>query len=217
MDHRAAIELHAAERYLLGELADGERDAFEEHYFDCPECARDVRSGAILIDNIKATPRPLSPPVMNAAPRPSGWRTWLQWPVLAPTFAALAFAIFSGILWQRGVEPQSVPVAILATTRAGAIRSIPLYPDDQFLQLSMDVNDQRPFERYQCVLQKESGEKLATFDARLRDGRLNLLIPAKFFPFVPAPDRYTLIARGIESGQATGEPQAYWFQIERKH
>ena len=33
----------AAERYLLGELTDAERDQFEEHFFDCSACADDVR------------------------------------------------------------------------------------------------------------------------------------------------------------------------------
>jgi len=32
----------AAERYVLGELQAEERENFEEHYFTCPDCARDV-------------------------------------------------------------------------------------------------------------------------------------------------------------------------------
>ncbi|MCC6858106.1 MAG: zf-HC2 domain-containing protein [Bryobacterales bacterium] len=54
MDHDTAIRLRTSERYLLGELSPGERDEFEEHYFECPECADDVRQGAMLRANARA-------------------------------------------------------------------------------------------------------------------------------------------------------------------
>src|SRR5215467_6228814 len=38
MSHDQAVSIHAAERYVLGELSDAEREAFESHYFDCREC-----------------------------------------------------------------------------------------------------------------------------------------------------------------------------------
>src|SRR4029077_10615261 len=50
MDHREAVETLALERYLLGELPDQERDAFEEHFFSCAECAEDARAGAAMRD-----------------------------------------------------------------------------------------------------------------------------------------------------------------------
>ena len=42
MTHSEAVQQMAAERYLLDELAPDVRDAFEEHMFDCQECALDV-------------------------------------------------------------------------------------------------------------------------------------------------------------------------------
>ncbi len=42
-EHRAAVESMAAERYVLGEMEPAERDAFEDHFFDCAECSSDVR------------------------------------------------------------------------------------------------------------------------------------------------------------------------------
>lgn len=49
MNHSESIEHHAAERYLLGELKDADRDAFEEHYIDCRVCSARVRSGAVML------------------------------------------------------------------------------------------------------------------------------------------------------------------------
>ena len=54
MDHMEAIEMHATERYLLGELSTSETAAFEEHYFSCADCAADLESGTILFANAKA-------------------------------------------------------------------------------------------------------------------------------------------------------------------
>jgi len=49
MEHTEARNTNAAERYLLQEMLDPERDAFEDHYFDCTECAADVRDGAAMM------------------------------------------------------------------------------------------------------------------------------------------------------------------------
>ena len=35
MDHSEAVQLMATERYLLGELSPDQREAFEEHFFEC--------------------------------------------------------------------------------------------------------------------------------------------------------------------------------------
>lgn len=54
MEHERAIRDRIAERYLLGDLPAAERDAFEAHFFDCPSCAEDVRSGLIFRANARA-------------------------------------------------------------------------------------------------------------------------------------------------------------------
>lgn len=46
MSHEQAISKQAAERYLLAELSQEERAAFEGHYFDCPACFEQVKLGA---------------------------------------------------------------------------------------------------------------------------------------------------------------------------
>ncbi len=50
MDHPQAVETLAMERYLLREMNDAERDAFEDHYFSCVECAEDARAAAVMQD-----------------------------------------------------------------------------------------------------------------------------------------------------------------------
>ena len=53
MDHHEAVRQKATERYLLDDLDAEERDQFEEHLFDCQDCALDVRAGAMFVDQTK--------------------------------------------------------------------------------------------------------------------------------------------------------------------
>ncbi len=57
MNHRFAIESEAAERYVLGEMNDFERDAYEEHFFGCATCAHEVK----LADQFLRTARQAAP------------------------------------------------------------------------------------------------------------------------------------------------------------
>jgi hypothetical protein len=213
MDHRSAIELHAAERYLLGEMSGSEREAFEEHFFECQQCARDVRTGALLVENLKsgAAWPPHRPVALEQAKPARWWQVWLEPRMLVPTFAAFVFAILSLVLWQRSIPAQGVPAAVLLPVRS-SVRTINVFAEDQFVHLTMDVNDSRPFERYECRIENDAGQQVSKpFAVRVRDQRLTLLAPAGIF----SSGRYTLVARGIEDGRVAGDPLAFVFQIER--
>lgn len=53
MDHSTATRNAIAESYVLGELGDDERAAFEEHYFTCPECAEEVKALTTFVDDAR--------------------------------------------------------------------------------------------------------------------------------------------------------------------
>src|SRR3954454_18234279 len=93
MDHEVASTTHAVERYLLGEMPSPERDAFEEHYFACMECAEGIRSGSAMVRDMK---RVL--PDLGSAPKTSspGWLSWLTPQFVVPAFAALSLAVVVG-------------------------------------------------------------------------------------------------------------------------
>lgn len=44
VSHTLAIDSLAAERYVLKEMTEEERDAYEEHFFSCVACAEEVRA-----------------------------------------------------------------------------------------------------------------------------------------------------------------------------
>jgi anti-sigma factor RsiW len=100
MEHDEATRSHAAERYVAHELSPAERDAFEEHFFDCRECAGDVRFELSFAANIRAVSRQqreqLQPALAPAAISARKWREWLRRrPSLAFSFAA-NFVLLAG-------------------------------------------------------------------------------------------------------------------------
>jgi hypothetical protein len=54
MTHTEAIHTLASERYLLDEMTEPERNAFEEHYFSCLDCADDIRTGGVMREGVEA-------------------------------------------------------------------------------------------------------------------------------------------------------------------
>lgn len=137
MDHNEAIQSMAVERYLLSELPSGLRDEFEEHLFDCPECAMDLRTGAAFVKEtrqhlptlIESTPAKGTPaPVVSPAPRKKNWFFSLQAAFAVPAFAALLAIVgyqnLSTIphLRTAAEQPRILPwTSIHAGTRAGAM------------------------------------------------------------------------------------------------
>ena len=103
MDHDAVVRQKITERYLLNELDPAARDEFEEHFFDCQECARDVRAGALFVAQSKIVLAEKSEPVVStvpaAAPLPvkPGWlpglRASLRPAVVVPVLALLLAVI----------------------------------------------------------------------------------------------------------------------------
>jgi hypothetical protein len=49
MSHDEAVECFAAEQYLLDEMTLELCDEFEQHFFDCRECAIDLLAGATFL------------------------------------------------------------------------------------------------------------------------------------------------------------------------
>lgn len=130
MNHSEAVQQMASERYLLDELSPDARDAFEEHMFDCPECALDVRAGAMFVDEAKIQ-LPAVSSATEESQRPKEKRTNL-FPWWRPAFAVLVFAgllivvgyqnlVTIPALHTEADQPRIVPNAPLyGTTRGGA-------------------------------------------------------------------------------------------------
>ncbi|HEY9127177.1 MAG TPA: zf-HC2 domain-containing protein, partial [Acidobacteriaceae bacterium] len=144
MNHAEAVGQMATERYLLGELSPELRDAFEEHFFECPECAMDVRAAALFIDEAKEQLPELTGPlaVPSAERQPAAvkekksawWSTLLRPALAAPVFAALIAVVgYQNIVTLPALrvaasEPQLAPTVYLHDGTRGAEGPIAIDP-----------------------------------------------------------------------------------------
>jgi hypothetical protein len=164
MNHQDALKEMAVERYLLGELRDASLENFEEHLFECPECAEDVRAGVTFIDAARTelkAPRRVAVPHMESGRR--WWTSWFTSPwILAPALAAclliLAFQTF--VLQPRmklELAQAQVPAVLnpLVLANAGArgdsIPEIVAIVHRSFV-ISLDVPTTGGFSSYLCSL-----------------------------------------------------------------
>jgi len=206
--------MQAAERYLLGEFSDAERDRFEEHFFDCPACAEEVRAGAIFEANARAV---LAQEARRRLVKPSWWE-WLRLrPAFAGAVACLLAPLIGGFSYEavvaRGLRrelaelraPQSYPSSFLRSATRGAEQVIEAPGESGFLGLSLDLSPEQSFEQYLGEVWSESGAVLFTVPLprpQTPGERLNLLIPALSLQ----PGRtYTLVVRGLGE-RSTGRP-----------
>jgi hypothetical protein len=95
MEHHEAVRSRAAERYVARELPPAERDAFEQHFFDCPECAQEVQFEQAFAANLRAVLREGLDRSQSVEASPSFWRKWRQWVHLRP---ATAFSLGGNIV-----------------------------------------------------------------------------------------------------------------------
>lgn len=144
MNHELAIQSGAVERYVMGELASAEREAFEDHFFSCGECAEDVRMMASFLEDVKVVLRdqrsaPLTPVTAVAPPVRSNWFASfcrLPQPVWACLNAVAAMIIgYQSLVQIPGLKaPHASPVVI----QAGITRSrVPSFEHGQPISLAV--------------------------------------------------------------------------------
>ena len=169
MDHSEAIRLQAAEKYVLGELPQEVRDSFEEHYFDCGECALDVRTAVAFAENARNVFRQEARDAdLKAAASVGGnWLAWLKPMVAVPAFAVLLLMLgyqsFVSLPHWRSLATQSVAPRVLpmyslisANTRGADSLTFHVQPGERF-GLYVDVPTDTAYRVYQLRLVDPAG------------------------------------------------------------
>ena len=200
MDHKDAVRLQATERYLLNELEPDQLDQFEEHLFECQECALDVRAGAMLIEQSKAvlSERPnVTQPV--PVPSPKGWLAWLR-----PTFAAPIMAVMLLFIGYQNLkvfpgmkQPASMQVFPSATinvaTRSAASPAVHPKRGEAFLLL-VNIPAENRFNSYVADLYDPAGS--IKWSIPIAAEAANDAVPVRI-PGQTQAGTYTLAVRGL--------------------
>jgi hypothetical protein len=130
MDHTEAVAKGAIERYQLGELSGAELDEFETHFFECADCAEELREAAVFEENAKAVFLENSRSAAGAGEprakyeeaRVSWWalfwrNPWSAAPALAAA-ALLSVVVYQDRLMKQALAPQTaISFALHSTSR----------------------------------------------------------------------------------------------------
>jgi hypothetical protein len=172
MDHNEALQQQAAVKYVLGELSTVQRDAYEEHYFDCASCATDIKALATFADTTRELLRQEALVSVSKAsvPANAGWFAWLRPIVSVPVFAALL--LFIG--YQSFVAIPNAKQSVASATAQILFYSYPLRgvntagedgrtlairPNEAFF-LNFDFVPTRSFDNYIAQLEDATGRVL---------------------------------------------------------
>jgi Putative zinc-finger len=219
MEHQEAIQLKAAERYLLGELSGDLRDQFEDHFFACVECKQDVESGAVFVDGAREVlglENDESPVSRPARPESRGWLGNLLRPAFAgPVFAVLLiFAVYQNTVviprmksaLSQARAPQVLPwfTLIASNSRGGEPLTIPVRPNSVF-GLFVDIPPEKQLPSYTYDVETESGaiEFSVSAPADQAAGTLQLLVPSSRL----TPGKQVLVVHGVAPMQAGSTAQ----------
>lgn len=210
MDHNQAVDLQLAVKYVLGELPPVQRDEFEDHYIDCPECAKDVHAAAAFADTAREVFREEG---RSEAPAPARERAgWFA--LFKPAFAMPAFAaLLLFVVYQNAV---TIPRAAAhgagqvftsffslqtANTRGGEEIKIRVHPNESF-GLRFDFTPSKAFNSYLCELQDGSGRTLVRETLPGTSANQETVFAVR--EGVVKPGRYNLVFKGASDSISQG-------------
>lgn len=232
MDHIEAIQSGATEKYLLGELTDLDREAFEAHFFECQECAAGIEAGFTFVEGAKQVlpwHKAEEPRRLLAQPSPRGTR-WLSW--LQPAYGLAAALLLGVVIYQSAfripklqqelavvTQPRVLDTHIaLSPVSRGSEAEQPAAGTNAPVVLDFDLPPDGRFTSFLCKIQDESGKtrySVPLAATQVKD-TVHLLIPASVLP----AGKYVLIAEGqMPSNGSSSEPTEiahYPFRLEAK-
>lgn len=189
----------AAERYLLGQMSESDRDTYERHFFECVECAEDVKSTAQFIDTCRSVLADRAR-ADAAPPRPTR-PVWLSRPAAAVFTGALA-ATLAIIAYQnvvtipglaRATAARAVTAVSLAAANARGTSQTIAVPRQQPFVIFVDIPP-GAYDSYDGAIVAGNGQAILTVPISSQQARdaVPLLIPAGRL----SPGDYTLLVTG---------------------
>lgn len=208
MEHNYAIQNHTAERYLLEELPQDEREAYEEHFFNCRLCAEEVQAASEFIDGARELiQNQVKEELYGHAKQHSIWGSWLNWRSIMqplPAMACMLLVFVSGF----SAYQNRVTIPLLSTpqvlvqqppirhAKGDAVSTLMVQRGKGFL-INVDIPPANYAAYDASVVTQSNKTKLLLKDISAQQARDSVQI------FVPAgkldPGRYFLVITGTEN------------------
>ena len=236
MDHNYAIENHTAERYLMEELPQDERDAYEEHFFSCAVCAEEIKSASDFIESARQIVQDdLKTEIYRKAMEgPSLWekfRRSIMQPL--PALACALLVVVGGFsVYQNGVtipqlklqaaavQPQGMTLAQMTESKTFVLAESRdktealVVPAGQPFRLQVDMPGDSS--SYRADINTMSGNSRLSFKISGKEARnpIPLVVPAG----VLQPGSYIVVIQGVTSNGTEsgikGKPVRLPFQLK---
>lgn len=224
MEHADVVRLDAVEKYVLGELPADLRDEFEEHYFDCAECAADVKhlmtfvtAGKMVLED--AAPKGEVSPGRRR--EKGGWFARLRPAIAVPAMAALvAIVIFQNVVTIPELKRRSgTELTALAFTSSyhlqGATRgeggaAITVAAAESFV-LAFDFTPAVAYASYVGRIVDATGKPVVSFkvSGEMANKEMHVVVPGG----VVRPGEYALVFAGATEPASTQEVQRIPFAV----
>jgi hypothetical protein len=225
MQHNEAIERKAAERYVMRELPVELRDAYEEHFFDCAECAADIKAATIFAETsreIFADEGRRAAADMNKE-YGSGWSRWLRPAFALPVFAMPVLALLLVMIGYQNLvtipkakqeaarAPQSNAAQIIVSqafaasfrlqgsTRGEASTTVVAVRADDSFALDFDFTPSQTADSYLGELQDPSGHTVLSvkLPAEMANKEVHVMVPGGLLH----AGTYVLVISGVSAAQ----------------
>ena len=232
MNHSEAVQQMATERYLLDEMSPEVRDAFEEHFFDCPECAMDLRAAAAFVDEAKVQlpelTSPSSVPSSSHAPvvveKKQSWFSNFWRPAFAaPLFAAMLVVIgYQNLVTYPALRSEANEPILSSTvflhSGTRSINPAEVNVDQKHgVALLVDAPQQQGYTSFLFELRDPQGKTVFSIatakDSQSADGTLSLAIPGAGLH----DGAYTLAISGLSSNGAPTEIERHTLDLHMKN
>lgn len=189
MDHDVVVREKMTERYLLDELKPDVRDEFEEHYFVCPECARDVHAGFEFVEQSRVvmgeSPQTVADHAPTRAQARLGWFAWFGSAFAVPALALLLVVIgYQNLVTYPQLkaalhQPHVLPLAsVNLGTWGGSEQSVRVSQGEDFL-LFVRIPQDGAYTQYTAALYNPKGglEWSLTFPANPGQDQWQIQVP----------------------------------------
>jgi hypothetical protein len=221
MDHTLAQKTNTVDKYLMSDLTHDERLDFEEHMFECPDCAAQVKQGFEMIDGLKQVMREdadlgKEPSKLKPVKAEGSWRDWFRPVMLAPVLSACGLAIVVGyqnlVTIPSMLQPQVLETAVIQSgeRRGPDAQTVTVKPGAAFFGVGFQVFANSKYPAYNCEFIAAGSNRTSTMDCgkhATAEFNLSLVLPSAKFP----PGVYTMILRPVSDKQT--EISRYSFAI----
>jgi hypothetical protein len=226
MKHEAVAASHAVERYVLGEMSSDEREAFEEHFFECRECAEDVQAASLFVANARAALADEAPRNLAKNKSPADRWDWLWF--LRPAWGAALAGILAVVAgYQSFVRipalqsqlaavsaPRQVTAQYLRPETRGDVLAVPYHPGEPLL-LTFDIPPAPAHSRFLAEIVQDGNNSpvhAVPVNSLSEDQPASIFLPAPKL----RPGRCIVVLYTSKGGQRDTRIAQYPFELQAR-